>query len=395
MDWLKEALTAQEQIVADRRYLHSHAEVGFDLKDTVNYIRQRLANMGYQPRTIGKCAVVADLVGKKGGKSILLRADMDALPIQEESSEDFACQEGNMHACGHDMHAAMLLGAAKLLMNHRDQINGSVRLLFQPAEEILEGAADAIAAGVLENPKPDAAIMIHVMTASPLPTGTVIISSPGVSAPAADYFKIQVQGKGCHGSMPQQGVDALSIGAKTVTALQQIHARELPSADASVLTIGTFQAGTADNVIADTATLGGTMRAYSEESRQFLKQRLAEIPKGIAKTFRGDAEVIFGSGCPTLVNDEHLSSTAEVWMKKLLGENAISAARFGSSRSGGSEDFAYISHEVPSLMLALSAGSEKEGYIHPLHHPKVTFDERCLPVGTAVFAQCAIEFLLE
>ena len=235
--------------------------------------------------------------------------------------------------------------------------------------------------------------MIHVMSATPAPTDSEIVSSPGVRAPAADYFKIQVQGKGCHGSMPQNGVDALSVGARIVSALQQIPARELPADDGSVLTIGTFHAGAADNAIADTAQLGGTMRAYDENTRQFLKQRLTDISQSIAKAFRADAQITFGSGCPPLVNDAQLSQSTTKWLQPLLGENVVSAAQFGSKRSGGSEDFAYISQRVPSLMLALAAGAEKDGYTYPLHHPKVTFDEDCLTVGAAVFTQCAAEFL--
>lgn len=385
--WLSKAKKIEETIINHRRWLHSHAEVGFSLKETSKYVSDELARMGYKPKQFGKCGIVAEL-DRGNEKCILLRADMDALPIKEEADVSFACENGAMHACGHDMHTAMLLGAAQLLMDNKNQINGTVKLVFQPAEEILEGAADMIASGLLENPKPNVAMMIHVVTGTPLPVGSVIVSSPGVSAPAADYFKIKVQGKGCHGSMPQDGVDALSIAARIVVALQQIHARELPSDGGSVLTIGTMQAGTADNVIADTAILGGTMRSYSEETRAFIGRRIVEISQSIASAFRGSAEVFFGSGCPTFINDEKLSADVLKALQQLLGNKAISAAKFGSCRSGGSEDFAYITHQVPSVMVALSAGSSQ----YPLHHPKVTFDESALIVGAAAFCQCAEEF---
>lgn len=387
MDWLEKAKEMEGRIIEHRRWLHSHAEVGFDLKETRKYVFDELTKMGYSPKQVGKCGIVVEL-NPEEEKCFLLRADMDALPIQEETDVPFASENDSMHACGHDMHTAMLLGAAQLLMNNKKKIQGAVKLVFQPAEEILEGAADMIASGVLDNPKPAGAMMIHVVSGTNLPIGSVIVSSPGVSAPAADYFKIQVQGKGCHGSMPQEGVDALSIAARIVTALQQIHTRELPADDGSVLTIGTMKAGSADNVIADTAILGGTIRAYSEETRSFICKRIDEISKSIAIALRGSAEVIFGSGCPTLVNEKAMCQRILKALQELLGDKAITAAQFGSHRSGASEDFAYISHRVPSVMVALSAGSSQ----YPLHHPKVTFDESALAVGTAVFCQCAEEF---
>ena len=386
-NWLEKANDIQDKIIAHRRWLHSHAEVGFSLYETSKYVFYALKNMGYEPRWLGKCGIVADLNADKD-RCILLRADMDALPIKEEADVPFACHNGAMHACGHDMHTAMLLGTAELMMNNKDRIGGMVRLLFQPAEEILEGAADMISSGVLENPKPDAAMMIHVITGTPLPNGSIIVSSPGVSAPAADYFKIMVQGKGCHGSMPQDGIDALCIGARIVTALQQIHARELPADDGSVLTIGSFHAGSADNVIANTAILGGTTRSYSDEIRDFLHKRLTEISESTAMAFRGSAKVQLESGCPTLINDESLSKCILSALQKLPSIHAMCSAAFGSNRSGGSEDFAYISHEIPSIMVAIAA----DGNHYPLHHPKVTFDESAIAIGCAVFCQAAQDY---
>lgn len=395
---LREAKALQEEIKSHRLWLHTHAETGFDLTETKPYVKSALMKMGYTVQECGKAGLVTT-VGKPGGKVLLLRADMDALPIAEEADVDFACQNGRMHACGHDMHTAMLLGAAKILKAHESELDGMVKLMFQPAEEIFEGSKDMIASGVLENPRPDAALMIHVAAGMPLPAGTVVVSAPGVSAPAADYFTIRVHGKGCHGSAPQNGIDPLTAAAHILIALQEIHARELSASDEAVLTIGTFHAGEAGNVIPDTATMGGTIRTYDEKTRAYLKERITAIAKNVAEAFRAGAEVSFGSGCPTLVNDKGLSETVTGYLKDLLGANrAFTTAELSGgkpARGGGSEDFAYVSHEVPSLMLALAAGEPSKGYVYPQHHPKVKFDESVLSTGAAVFVDCALQYLRE
>lgn len=395
---LREAKALQEEIKAHRLWLHTHAETGFDLTETKPYVKSALMKMGYTVQECGKAGLVTT-VGKPGRKVLLLRADMDALPIAEEADVDFACKNGRMHACGHDMHTAMLLGAAKILKAHESELGGTVKLMFQPAEEIFEGSKDMIASGVLENPRPDAALMIHVAAGMPLPAGTVVVSAPGVSAPAADYFTIRVHGKGCHGSAPQNGIDPLTAAAHILIALQEIHARELSASDEAVLTIGTFHAGEAGNVIPDTATMGGTIRTYDEKTRAYLKERMTAIAKNVAEAFRASAEVSFGSGCPTLVNDKDLSEKVTGYLKGLLGANrAFTTAELNGgkpARGGGSEDFAYVSHEVPSLMLALAAGELSKGYVYPQHHPKVKFDESVLSTGAAVFVDCALQYLRE
>ena len=395
---VQEAAALQEEIKAHRLWLHTHAETGFDLTETKPYVKSTLTEMGYTVQECGKAGLVTT-VGKPGGKVILLRADMDALPIAEEADVDFACKNGRMHACGHDMHTAMLLGAAKILKAHESELDGMVKLMFQPAEEIFEGSKDMIASGVLENPKPDAALMIHVAAGMPLPAGTVVVSAPGVSAPAADYFTIRVHGKGCHGSAPQNGIDPLTAAAHILIALQEIHARELSASDEAVLTIGTFHAGEAGNVIPDTAAMGGTIRTYDEKTRAYLKERMTAIAQSVAEAFRASADVSFGSGCPTLVNDKALSEKVTGYLKDLLGANrAFTTAELSGgkpARGGGSEDFAYVSHEVPSLMLALAAGEPSKGYVYPQHHPKVKFDESVLSTGAAVFVDCALQYLRE
>lgn len=393
---LSQASDLQQTLTEHRRWLHAHPGTGFDLQDTKEYVRSRLQQMGYSPVDCGKCGLMAEISGRPG-KTILLRADMDALPIREEADVEFASKNGNMHACGHDFHTAMLLGAAKLLMDSKEKLCGSVKFMFQPAEEIFEGAQDMIDHGILDNV--DAAVMIHVTAAMPIPAGTVIVSAPGITAPAADYFTISVHGKGCHGSAPQNGVDALTAAAHILIALQELHARELPAGSESVLTIGKMTGGTAGNAIADAAQMEGTIRTYDEDTRSFLKSRIADISRAIATAFRAEATVQFGSGCPTLKNDPQLCESFHQYLVELLGsKGALSAAALTGGkpvRGGGSEDFAYVSQKIPSVMLALAAGEPNKGYAYPQHHPKVKFDESVLCTGAAVFTQIALKYLEE
>lgn len=393
---LNEAKSMENELLEMRHYLHKNAETEFELTKTVEYVKTKLTEYGCEFSDCGKNGVVC-LIGKKDSdKCFLLRADMDALPVREESKLEFACENGNMHACGHDMHTAMLLGAAKLLKTHEKELQGQVKLMFQPAEETLSGAKNMIDNGVLSNPEPQGALMIHVMAGLPLKTGTIIVSSGGVGAPAADYFTINIQGKGCHGSTPQQGIDALTIASRILLGLQEISARELGVSDEALLTIGSFHGGTAGNVIADTAVLQGTMRAYDDKIREHMKKRITEISECIGSAYKGKVCVSFGSGCPTLKNDEGLSVKVEGYLAELFeSDMVVNTEKIGarSSRSGGSEDFSYISHQVPSLMLALAAGEPEKGFQYPQHHPKVVFDESVLPIGTAALTFAAIKYL--
>ena len=403
---MEEVRLLQETVIRERRYLHTHPGTGFDIKAAKDFVKSELEEMGYEPEDCGRCGLVALAGGKKDGKVFLLRADMDALPIREEADVDFASENGKMHACGHDMHTAMLLGAARLLKNHEDEIQGTVKLMFQPAEEIFQGSHDMIEDGLLEEPDVDGALMIHVVAAMPFLAGTVIVSAPGVSAPAADLFEIRVQGKGCHGSMPNTGVDPLNAAAHILIALQEIGTRELPIGEKAALTIGSMNAGSAPNVIPDVVVMGGSLRTFDGDTRDFITKRLEKIAAGTAAAFRAEAEVTFTSGCPALINDKALSSCVSGYVKELLGPdkafsaeelNAATGATGGveSSKSMGSEDFAYVSQEVPSIMLALAAGQPEKGYTYPQHHPMVKFDEEALTAGTAVYAYTAMRWLQE
>lgn len=386
---LHSAQARKEELVAIRRHLHAVPGLGFDLKDTLDFVSEKLTQLGIEHAPCGKAGIVATVGGKKEGKVFLLRADMDALPMAEESGEPFASANGNMHACGHDLHTAILLGAAALLKENEDAIRGTVKLMFQPAEEIFRGAEDMIAAGVLENPKVDAAMMAHVFSGMPMPTGVVAVLD-GISNAAADVFTIRIQGKGCHGSMPNTGIDPLLAGAHMLIALQELHARELAMSDEVALTFGSFNAGIAANVIPDTATMSGTLRTFNEDLRSHVKQRMEEIVTGLAKAFRTEVSIEYTSGCPVLENNSVLAGDMSGYLRELIGPQAVLPLK--DMKASGSEDFACVSQKVPGLMLGIPANAP-EGAPYPQHHPKVRFDESVLPLGAAAFAYGAIRWL--
>lgn len=393
---LDEAIAIEKEIIEIWKFLHSHAETGFELTETISFVKEKLKEFGCEYSDCGKGGIVALLGTGKGDKVFLLRADMDALPIQEKTDLNFCCKNGNMHACGHDMHTAMLLGAAKILKKYENEIKGKVKLMFQPAEETLSGAKNMVENGILNNPVVNGAMMIHVLGGFPIKTGTIIVPQGGVGAPAADYFTINIQGKGAHGSTPHLGIDSLTIAARILLGLQEISARELGVTDEALITVGLLHGGTAGNVIADTAVMKGTLRAFDDEIREKIKKRLIEIAEGTGCSYHAKVIVSFDSGCPTLINDEKLVAEIEKNTIDLLGQDlVVNASDFGreNTHRGGSEDFSYVSKEVPTVMLAMAAGEPEKGFVHQQHHPKVTFDESVLKTGSAVMAYNALKWL--
>ena len=394
--FVEKAQLLQEDLIGYRRVLHKNPEIGMVLPATTDFVKSELEKMGYEPNEICQSGLVATVGGKKPGKVILLRADMDALPIEEETTEACKSNNGNMHDCGHDFHTTMLLGAAKLLKDHEDEINGTVKLMFQPGEETLNGAKAMIDAGVLANPKVDAAVMLHVFTGFPAPAGMVILPEAGPSSAASDGFEIQVKGKGGHGAMPNTTVDPLNILSHIHIALQSINSREVNPTDSAVVTVGMMMGGIASNVIPDTAVMKGTIRTFSKENREFIPKRVKEIAEGTAMTFRAEAEVKITNGCPSLVNDHSVLKSARQSLVGLFGEQGIlnmADMMPGGGKMMGSEDFSFVSNEVPSLMIAMTAGNANDGYIYPMHHPMAKFDEAILYKGAAAYANIAINWL--
>ena len=379
------ALRIQKRLSEDRQNLHKTAECGMSLPRTVQYCADRLTKMGFSPKICSKGGIICT-VGR-GEKCVLLRADMDALPIKEESGESFSSETDAMHACGHDMHTAMLLGAAQLLKDAEKELHTTVKLCFQPGEETLRGASSMIESGLLSSPEVSCAMMIHILTATDLKCGTLIIPPSGVGAAGADFFTVYVRGHGCHGSTPYLGVDPIFASAHIITSIEGLISRELPCGGADVLSLGRIQAGNSDNAIPDSCTIGGTLRSYDDGHREFIKNRLSEISRCVAKAYRAEAEVVFTSGCPSFINDDELCRLAK---KAFEGATPAPIILPEGTRGGGSEDFSFISRKVPSVMIALTAGEKDKGYSYPLHSPKVRFDESALPYGAAAYAAFAL-----
>ncbi len=369
----------------DRRTIHSSAEAGMRLERTQGYCLERLQKMGYAPKVFPTGGITCTI--GEGEECTLLRADMDALPFFEDSGEVFSSKTGAMHACGHDIHAACLLGAAQLLYDRRAHLKRRVKLCFQAGEETLEGALSMIEGGLLSSPEVTDAMMLHVIAATDIECGTLIIPPAGIGASGADFFTVIVRGRGCHGATPHLGADPIRSAAAIISALECIIPKELPTGGGDVLTIGRISAGEADNMIPSACTFGGTLRSYEDGRREYIKARLSEIAGGIARAYRTEAEVIFTSGCPSFLNDEKLTAALPALFK---GASPAPLVLPEGSRGGGSEDFAYVSRRVPSVMVALAAGEKSRGYEYPLHSPKVRFDEAALPYGAAAYAAFAL-----
>ncbi len=394
MSLFHEAQQMRDIIITNRHHLHQIPELGLDLPQTAAYVEEKLREMGYEPRRVGQCGIVA-LAGKGSGKCFLIRGDMDALPVEEATDVSFKSTNGNMHACGHDCHTAMMLGAAQLLKNHEDEIEGTVKLMFQPGEETMEGAKMMVDAGVLENPHVDAAMAAHVFTAMSLPVGTVSLMGTKSRMAAVDWFTIRITGKGCHGATPQNGVDPLNVMSHIHIALQAINSRELNPTDNLVLTIGQMHGGQTSNVIPNDAFMSGTIRTLKSATRTMVKSRMEAIVSSVATAFGAEATVEWGAGCPVLLQNEALHREADRYLRTLEGINFLNRDEIGQSESisMGSEDFAYISNEVPSVFLSIPAGKPEDGYIHPQHHPKARFLDEAMISGAAAYAHMAMQWL--
>lgn len=388
MDFYKRALELREETVTHRRWLHSNAEVGLHMPKGQAYVMEHLIEYGLDAHPCGH-GVAAEL-GKKGGKTLLLRADMDALPMPEESGENFACPTGTeAHACGHDFHAAMLLTAAKLLKENEAMLSGRVRFMFQTAEETFEGAKDMMANGILEGV--DAALAYHVGSGR-MPVGLFMYNSGGTMMYSVDGFRITVHGRGAHGAYPHNSIDPIQIGVHIYLALEALIAREADPSKACVLTIGNFSAGSAPNIIPDTAILQGTLRTNDSASREKLVLRLKEVVQKTAEVFGGLAETEMISEVPPLVCDPAMTDEIVRYMEELPISGLTPVPDTSASAS---EDFASIAEKVPSVFMYLSAGFPDERGDAPAHNPKVRFNEDVCPIGSACLAHCAVRWLKE
>lgn len=391
---LEEAKEIQEELVTCRRKIHQNPETGEHLPQTKKFVMEKLIQMGYKPREIGDSGLSALAGRQEGGRCILIRADMDALPVKEETELAFRSKNGNMHACGHDMHTAMLLGAARILKNHESELKGCVKLMFQPAEETFTGAKMMIREGILENPKVDAAVTMHGDGMSDHDIGKVTMVTKGVSMASCDTYRIEIEGVGTHGAFPNQGVDPIMAGMNIYNALQEIITREIKASDIAVLTQGTFHAGTASNIIPDTAYMEGTIRTFDKEVRGYMKQRVEEITQSVAGAFRAKARCIWNGGCQPLYNDPEVFEDVSGYIRELLGQEGL-VIEGEEAVPFASEDFSNVLDLVPGIQMFLVTGSIKEGADVPMHNPKIVFDESPMYVGAAALAYVASRWLEE
>lgn len=387
MDYYKRALELNDETIKNRRYFHTNAETGLHMPKACAYVMNKLKEYGLTPSRCGEG--VTATVGN-GGKVLLLRADMDALPMPEESGLPFACPIGKeAHACGHDFHAAMLLTAAKMLKENESELKGTVKFMFQPAEETFEGSKNMIEHGILENPKVDAALAYHVSPGH-MPVGIYMYNSTGTMMYSVDGFHIEIKGKGSHGAYPQNSIDPINIAAHVYLALQSIIAREVDPSKACLMTVGKFQAGTAANIIPDTAVLEGTIRTNDKASRELLVRRMKETAIRIAETFGGTAEITMISAVPPLICNPELTEQIASFMKELT---IPGMTPYPGVSASASEDFANIAERVPSTFMYLSAGYMDERGKYSAHNPKVQFNEAVCPIGAACMAYCAERYL--
>lgn len=405
------ALKSEQYYIKLRHLLHQNAECGFSLDQTRRIVTDELRALGIEYKSVGEGSLAARI--GRGDFGVLLRADMDALFMKEEAELPFASSNGCMHACGHDMHTAMLLFAAKLLKQEESGLAHEVRILFQAAEESLCGARDAIECGILQeweeieekneennekckagftnctkNCFVKAAYSLHVLVGIPIDFGTIIVPDGGIGAPASDFFRICVKGQSSHGAVPHQGTDALlSLGA-ICSSLSTLATRYAPITDAPLITVGKVTGGENANVICSHAIAEGTVRSLDDGTQQRLRWQMRESVRCIAEAYGTRAELSFFGSAPTLRNDAALSALALSLLGKQM-QGVLSSATFAGTgargRLGGSEDFASFSHIIPSLLLGICAGDSREGYIHPLHHPGARFDESAIMRGALAY----------
>jgi len=385
---LKEAEGLKQKLIDLRRDFHQHPELGLQEFNTAKKVEGVLEKLGIETKTlVDGTGVRGYLKGSKPGRTIALRADMDALPIQEETGLPYQSQnKGVMHACGHDAHTAMLLGAAMILSERKKELKGNVVFIFQPAEEIAAGARAMVQEGVLEGI--DRIFGLHIY--SILPFGTLGYR-PGPLMAAGDFFDVKITGRGGHGGLPHLTVDPVVIAASTITALQTLISREVDPVESAVISVCKMNAGEAYNVIPETATFGGTIRSHKPEMREALPRRMKEILEGMVSAMRGSYEFNLMSKFPATINDEQVTAFVVKVAKEILGEDKICLLR----PLMGSEDFSFYLQKVPGALVFLGDENKDKGIIYPHHHPKYNIDEDILPIGTALHVSVAWEYLKE
>ena len=385
-----EADNIKDELKQIRRTLHQYPELGFEETNTSKYIKEFLTKEGIEYTEFAKTGVCGIINGTKAGnnKVIALRADIDGLPIQDKKTCEYSSKvKGKMHACGHDGHTTILLGAAKILNKHKDEFSGTVKLIFEPAEETTGGAKVMIKEGVLENPKVDVMCGLHVEET--IDCGSIMVRKGTVNA-ASNPFNITIKGAGGHGAYPDTAIDPIVIAGHVITSLQSIVSREIKPVNPSVVTIGSIHGGTAQNIIPSEVKMSGIIRTMTNEDREFAKQRLKEIVNGICTTFRGSAEIEIEESDPCLYNDDDMVDLLEKSAIEILG---VENVKLQKNPKLGVESFAYFANEVPSVFYFLGIRNEKKGIIHSAHNNLFDIDEDALPIGVAIQCEIAVNYL--
>ncbi len=389
--WLAEAEVVRDDIIRWRRYLHQHPEVSFKEFETTEYLAREISALGLKPVRRTPTGLWVDIEGGSPGRTVMVRSDIDALPVAEATGLPFASENaGVMHACGHDTHMAMSLGVIRVLLRHRDRIRGRVRVLFQPAEETPPGGApQMIEAGVLEGV--DAAIGLHVGTLNSQGisrTGFAYIRSGAVMAASGRFF-LTVRGRGGHGSAPHMSVDAIAVSGEILSSLQHVVARHVDPMKQAVVTVGTIHGGFNQNVIAPEVEMTGTVRMFDPDLEPLIESRMAQITSHVAQAFGATVDFRYESGYPVVVNHPVITETMRAAAEAVLGEGHVQEIQ----PMMGSEDFAYYAQHVPSSFLWLGVGNPDVAEPVPNHDPHMTPDETALPYGTAILVDTTFRLL--
>jgi amidohydrolase len=394
MDNLKVDIARRRpELVELRRRFHEHPELSFAEHETARTIAARLRASGLEVTDgVGGTGVVGLLrgtaAGADAGRTLLVRADIDALPVEEANDVPYRSRApGVMHACGHDGHTAIALTLAELLADRRDQLLGTIKFAFQPAEERVGGAAPMIRDGVMENPHVDAVIGLHLW--SPARVGDVIVQA-GPFFASADMFRLTIRGRGGHGAMPHLNVDPIVAAAQIVIAAQTLVSRETSPFHTAVVTFGEIHGGSASNIVADEVRLSGTIRAYDARDREHLSRRLGEVARGIATSLRAEVEYEIGPGCQACVNDAAITELVRRAAEAAVGVERIPA---GDGRQSVSDDMALFLDAAPGCYFLVGAGNPERGITAPHHSPRFDIDEDSLPIGVEVLARAALEYL--
>ncbi|MCY6483439.1 M20 family metallopeptidase [Clostridium aestuarii] len=373
----------KQSIIDLRRKFHQYPEASLNEYNTIKMIKEELDKLGIEYKSIAGTGIIAEIKGGNPGKTVALRADIDALSVTELNDCEFKSKnEGFMHACGHDCHISMLLGAAMVLNDIKKELNGTVRLLFQPAEEVAKGAKMMIEAGALEGV--DGIFGMHVW--SDIECGSVCVQ-PGPLMASADLFTIKIKGKGGHGSAPHQGIDTAVASSAIVMNLQTIVSRELNPLQPAVVSVGSINSGTRFNVIASEGVLTGTTRSFNPEIRDAFPEMIERLAKDTASSFRAEAELEYFFATPVVINNQEYSKLAEGSLEKIGAKSVV------IEKIMGGEDFAEYLNEVPGVLALVGVKNQNKNACYPQHHPHYTVDEEALEIGSSLYVQYAQDFL--